>query len=392
MGKNLPEQVSALYTDIGRGHPNYLDSVLRMLRPKLEDTPEKLAVTSVFKESHGFSRMAWKMVARMYRAGGRGGLVSRFYNNLRKNRKSSVQSGMIVKYLGRDLRRKYTGYDGVVLVAHPLLAQLLSDICRVWYVHGEIAWPVEFDLMRTEKIFVPLEITQDRMLAAGLMSAQFEITGLVLEPEIASKNNELRENRSRRIEAGREPTFAFFTSGAYPRYHQEQIISAIGHILTGRLGRVILSAGCDHRMVNWMKGKLAEFNPEADIEKFNRNESKLIVFGLPERENLTLLELSLLETADIIIMAAHERINWTVGLGFPTILLTPDFGSFAPLNREFAREHGLLYDISNDDIRSGLDRFVQDYRARSKRLIFETTKFGLEGASRISDIIVKELN
>jgi hypothetical protein len=296
-----------------------------------------------------------------------------------------------MKYLGRDLRRRFENYAGILLVAHPLLVQLLGDICRVWYIHGEIAWPVEFDLLKAEKMFVPLEITQDRMLAAGLMKGQFEITGLVLEPEIVDRENDMKTERKRRIERGDQPTFAFYTSGAYPKAHLKQTITGIKYILSNKSGRVCLSAGIDRRMAVWLQKQLSEFDMTSDVEQFRSKRSDFLILHLPERENLTLLELELLPDVDTLTMAAHERINWSVGLGFPTMLLWPMYGSFAPLNYEFVREQALIYDNPEHDIRISIDNFVRDFRARSPKLISEKSKFPLEGASRISDIILKSL-
>ena len=59
--------IEFLYTNIGRGHPHYLDGIVESL------SKERVGrVTDVFAVSAGIERAAWKTVRTVYRVGGRG--------------------------------------------------------------------------------------------------------------------------------------------------------------------------------------------------------------------------------------------------------------------------------------------------------------------------------
>ena len=81
--KNIKDaDIAYLYTNIGRGHPGYLDGIIEAIETT---SPEiKYFVTDVFALSRGLSLFGWRRVRGMYRLGARGGLISSAYGLLRR--------------------------------------------------------------------------------------------------------------------------------------------------------------------------------------------------------------------------------------------------------------------------------------------------------------------
>jgi len=379
-----------LYTDIGRGHPNYLDSTLRAIKSRLGPLPDDFEVSSVFKISKGMSLFGWKTARRIYRAGSQGGIASFFYNRSRQ-RSGSAGRNKTLNIIGKSLRKSFDDYDGILLVAHPLLVQILGKICRVFYVHGEIASPLEFDISSAEKIFVPLKETADALISGNVHKDKIIITGLMLEPEIAAEANGIRSQRMKRISEGIQPTAGFFNSGAYPREHLWQVIEAAEHLLKNHLGRVIISTGNMPRMLSKFQTALSRYSPSMSAEEFVSGRHELLLLHDKDRENLTLQELKIIPQIDLAVMAAHERVNWTVGLGIPSILLHPNIGSFAPMNFEFARTNGLVFLYKQGRITGAVDRFITSYRDKDPDLMKTYKINNIDGAEKTADIILAEL-
>ncbi|NIR46290.1 MAG: hypothetical protein GWN99_17790, partial [Gemmatimonadetes bacterium] len=112
-------KINFLYTEIGRGHPHYLDGVRERLPPELIGR-----VADVFQVSSGLSRVAWKAAEAAYRLGGRGGLIGAVYNRLRLSNEPK-RGGPIRYLLGRSLRRAYQRDGTPLMVGHPMVAALL---------------------------------------------------------------------------------------------------------------------------------------------------------------------------------------------------------------------------------------------------------------------------
>jgi hypothetical protein len=381
----------ALYTDIGRGHPNYMDSTLRAIKNRLGALPKDFQITSVFKETRGLSNISWRMIKKLYGSGAQGGLISSFYNALRSKQQAPSKNSLAVNILGKDLRRAFTDYDGIVLVAHPMLAQILGDICHVFYIHGEIAAPMEFILNKAEKIYVPLEETAQHMRAQGVPAEIIEITGLMLEPELMGKAKLIQAERLKRINAGARPTFGFFNSGAYPKEHVKQIMKGINHILDNKLGRVILSAGNDPKKFGGFMLAHERFRPVTEKDKFIQQNNDLLILSDIEREKLTLKELEILPELDMLIMAAHERVNWSLGLDLPTILLRPNIGSFSGMNLEFTNKHAPVIHSIDGDIIPCLEVFRQRYFRKDRSLMEPKRRFDINGSDYTARSIIGAL-
>jgi len=381
----------ALYTDIGRGHPNYMDSTLRAIKNRLGALPKDFQITSVLKETRGFSNQSWRMTRRLYRSGAQGGLISLFYDAIRSKDRTQSKKSIAVNILGGDLRDTFSDYSGIVLVAHPMLAQILADRCRVFYIHGEIAAPMEFILNNARKIYVPLEETAIKMRTQGVPAEIIEITGLMLEPELVTKAERIQSERLKRIEAGSKPTFGFFNSGAYPKEHVKRIKQGINYVLENKLGRVILSAGNDPKKYGSFMWDFDRFKPNTDIDKFNQQNGDLVILSDPYREKLTLEELEILPELDMLIMGAHERVNWSLGLNLPTILLHPNIGSFSGMNFEFTQKHAPVFHNPDGDIIPCLEEFRQRYSRKDKTFIEPKKRFDINGSDYTAKSIMRAL-
>ncbi len=158
-------QIVTISTEIGRGHPSYLDSVIEALLHKKKNPG--LLYADVFQQSTGISRLSWKTIRLLYLFGGRGNFLVKFYNQLRNIAAARSGKSLILTLLGRDLTKLLRDFKGICLVAHPLLARILAENCSVWYIHGEIAAPSECALSNVKKIFVPLKETRDKLVSLG---------------------------------------------------------------------------------------------------------------------------------------------------------------------------------------------------------------------------------
>ncbi|MCX7732030.1 MAG: hypothetical protein N2248_02565 [candidate division WOR-3 bacterium] len=295
----------ALSAGIGRGHPNYLDAVLSFL----PGVPRQTA-----------SGWSWQFLRQLYRLGGRGGPLTGIYNRFRR---SGAVSASVLSILEHKLRRELRSFPGTVLVDHPLLARLLGPVCRVVYLHGEVAAPESAAIAEAELILVPLEPTARRFEALGISRAKLAVTGLIIEPQLLARAETAFHNRLARYRTDQPLTVAFFTSGAYPRPHMTAICLA---------ARSCLDAG--HRMLVFAgtEGRYAPRLPGTMVFSSRAEENEKTAGLFPE--------------IDLMVAAAHERINWALGLGLPMFALLPHIGPFAPENFAFAAEQGVCLPLT----------------------------------------------
>jgi hypothetical protein len=391
MKKLDDKKLVAVYTNIGRGHPNYLDSTLRAIEHKLEKLPRNIKIISVFDVSKGISLFGWKTVRRIYRSGAQGGLASFLYNKARGPRSDGGQKNKTIKVLGKSLRKNFEGYNGIVMVAHPILTQILGQVCRVYYIHGEVASPLEFDIFRSEKIFVPLQETAESFISMGIPEDRIIVTGLMLEPELAAKSDLIKAERLNRLEAGKRATIGFFNSGAYPKPHVWQIIECAEHMLKKNLGNIIISCGTEERQFQRFKSAISQYKPTTSIEAFADGASPVLLLRNNERQKLTLQEIELLPKIDLAVMAAHERTNWTLALDLPTIFLKPNIGNFAPMNYEYASEHGTAFPYKEGHIIEAIDKFIVAWREKDGIFKKAEGEYDPGGCFNAADIIIKAM-
>jgi len=296
--------------DIGRGHPNYLEGFLKVYPGK----------TILVKRE-------WTIMKRLYLWGGRGGVITKVYNYFRRR-------GKIPKFflssLAKDLERDLKGYE-MVLVSHPILAQMLKGRYRVLYLHGEIAAPKE-SVVDAFQIFVPLSETKERFVASGINEKKILVSGLMIEPEFLPIAEKGFRERIRRLKNKKRLTIAFFSSGAYPKVHLKKIARAMMSITEFNF-RVFLFAGNNWRLKRYWEEKFPMAN----------------VVSAPNREEENRRLAEILEELDCFVAPAHERTNWACGLGLPLFTLLPHIGSYAPLNYEFAYAQGVCRPFEPED-------------------------------------------
>lgn len=330
-----------LSTEIGRGHPAYLDSVLaelNRLRPALARKVERLAVEDVVT---GTARTAWRLARRAYTLGAAGGAATGAYNRLRG---SGPPSAAQQRLLGTALRERFREFKGICLVEHPLTAAILAPACRVAYLHAEIAAPAVAAVPGTWRTFVPLEETAERLAAAGVEREALSVTGLVVEPDLLETAASAFENRLARF-GTREPlAVGLFVSGAWPKPHLDRIVAAAESVVAAG-HRALVFAGPDLRRTERLGTRLSLIttvslsNPHRSSRAPAPSDPLVLVTSRTRAEETANAAL-LLPSLDVFVAAAHERTNWCVGLGLPLFALLPNIGPFAPLNFDFARERG----------------------------------------------------
>ncbi|MEO0079524.1 MAG: hypothetical protein ABIK44_02450 [candidate division WOR-3 bacterium] len=304
----------AISSEIGRGHPSYLDSVLEHLGnlPRLS--------------AHG---PGWTLARLLYRAGGLGGGFTSLYNRLRQE---GCPARFQLALLDSGLRRRFAGFSGTLLVDHPLLAHLLSPVCRVAYIHGEIAAPPFCAVPTAWRTFVPLNSTAARLIASGIRPETICVTGLVIEPALVAQAEPAFISRLERLSSPESClTVAFFTSGAYPRAHIRQIIRA-ARSLSAAGHRAIIFCGTNRTIGKAIASRLPG-NCQVEISESRRSENRRTAELFPR--------------FDLMVAASHERTNWAVGLGLPMFALLPHIGPFAQENFNFANTQGVCLPISD---------------------------------------------
>lgn len=315
-------KIDFLTTDIGRGHRFYLEGLLREVRRLAPEVETEFFLAPEL--SHGISRFFWRMALALYRSGSRPGLVGACYNRFRRSQ-SPGGSSIAHSALGRDLRRwlqTRRNLAAAVVVDHSLLVELLihqTNRPRVVYMHGELVAPEE-SLTCADLTLVPTDEVHRRFIESGCQKERLALTGLCVESALVPLADSARLVRLRRISEGAALTGAFFTSGAEPANHCDQILRAVLSMQKTSLRSLVFARH---------GGRL-----ERLVRPYTGNHIELLVCKtiLDEEELLA----SRFKELDYFVAPSHERTNWAFGLALPFFMLSPVFGSFAPLNRELA--------------------------------------------------------
>ncbi|MEO0101088.1 MAG: hypothetical protein ABIK84_01665 [candidate division WOR-3 bacterium] len=331
--------------EIGRGHPNYLDSFLKVY-------PRK---TLLLKKE-------WKIMKRLYLFGGRGGICTKIYNRWRRKGKAPK---FLLSLFRKDLERELKGAE-VVMISHPILVQILQGRCKIFYLHGEIAAPEE-SLVSADQIFVPLPFTKEQFLKAGIPEERLLVSGLVMEPELVPIAEQSFQKRIKRLERGEKLTVAFFSSGAYPRVHIKKINQAVAEIEKFDI-QVFLFSGNNRRLARYWEKRF----PKA----------KIIFSWHREEENKKFAEI--LPELDCFVAPAHERTNWCCGLGLPLFSLLPHIGSYAPLNYQFAYSQGVTLPLAPENFGETILKLREGGKLQ-EMAEKGFGKFPIDGAKRIAE-------
>lgn len=350
----VPPHINFLYTNIGRGHPFYLDGILEALIRK-GNIKLVRGQTDVFEVSKGVSKIAWKAARWMYRKGSSPGIVGIVYSRIRSNANYNRES-VTLTVMGRDIRRRFMHDSVPLVVAHPTLVAVLKGKQDVIYQHGEIAAPTEAVVMGASQVLVPTVKTAEPFIQSGYKHDQVVITGLCLEPSLVRQAQDAFTSRQERISGNNPLVGAFFSSGAEPKQHVDKLIqAAVSAVEHG--GKAILFT---QKNGNFARAAAKRFMASA-IEFLEVDSRQLIPGDLPpaltirhaSRREENLFTAQLFPIFDYFVAPSHERTNWALGLGLPMFIVGPSIGPFAPLNRNHLLQAGVAKQIDSNAAAEG---------------------------------------
>jgi len=325
-------RIDFLYTNVGRGHPFYLDGIVECLPRECVG-----AVADVFTETTGIACSAWRLARYVYESAGASGTYTSVYNRVRK-RSDYNRSGLLLSAMGRPLRKLYLRNPNLLVVAHPVLAAILKDKANLVYQHGEVTAPRESWVRGRHRVLVPLSSTADAFIAAGLPSSSLFVSGLCIEPALVAWAETAWRTRLDRIAGSDRLCGAFFSSGAEPQEHVESLAAAaVSAAADG--GRVIVFARRSGRLmarvVKRFKDRGYGLESLRSVDELPGPDCEHLICVCDDRRQLDGVTAGLFERFDYFVAPSHERTNWALGLGLPMFIIDPPLGSFAPLNREF---------------------------------------------------------
>lgn len=358
-------------TEIGRGHPGYLDGTMAQVAAIGPELP--LYRTDVFGASRGLARVGWRGIRWLYRAGGRGGMVTALYNRLRESSSGDSDIGPALVVLGRDIRRLASRAKGIVVVSHPLLARMLAPLASVVYQHGELAAPSEAIVRGCRKILVPWAETATRFKQAGVPAETLAVTGQCIEPELVGLAEMSLRARIERLNGGGPLTAAFFTSGAYPPIHLRRLILAVRSVVDAG-HRAVVFCGSSLPAAKHIISRLRRQGTASAIGIDSSSRVNMVVSRTRDEENRTTAEV--FPRFDLFVAPAHERTNWAVGLGLPLFILCPHIGSYAPLNAAIATGRQAAVELGDDWSAKGMGDLIADLRRSGRLAVMAANGFG----------------
>ncbi|MFQ6008530.1 MAG: hypothetical protein ACE5K8_06195 [Candidatus Zixiibacteriota bacterium] len=359
--------INFLYTNIGRGHPFYLDGILEALIRKgnIKLVSKR---SDVFEVSHGVSKAMWKAVRWTYVKGSSPGLVGVLYSKLR-SKSSYNRPSIILNMMGRDIRRRFLTDPSPLVVPHPTLIAILKGRQNLIYQHGEHAIPKEAIVAGASKIIVPTEATAMPFLQFGYKRDDITVSGLCIEPALVKQAEDAFESRLVRINGNEPLVGAFFSSGAEPRLHVEKLVQAVlstvahggkGILFTQRGGtfarhaiRTFVSRYIDFAQVDSCDFLPSDLPPVLIVQHASRREENHFTAQLFPR-------------FDYFVSPSHERTNWALGLGLPMFIIGPPIGPFAPLNRDCLIEAGVAELIDSNSEADAFGRFLEGLRSKGR--------------------------
>jgi len=309
-----------LYTNIGRGHPFYLDGIREMLSSRSIGS-----VTDVFECSRGLSRIAWRLARALYTRGSSGGGRSSLYSRIRRHTDYSRRSPML-RLMARDIRRRFIDDEAPLVVAHPSLIGMLNGKFRLVYQHGEMVAPAECVLPGLYWILVPHEGLRPTFSSATVRWAHVIVTGLCIEPSLVARATSAWGARQERLNTRDRLTVAFFSSGAEPSGHVRTLVTAAASAAQAGHAAVLFArrGGAFARATKRLASPHGvELRPYSSRDELNR------------------LTATIFPKLDCFVAPPHERTHWALGLGLPMFIVDPPIGTFAPLNRELLLNEGV---------------------------------------------------
>lgn len=336
-----------LYTNIGRGHPHYLDGLVESFSGRYPG--KNYFITNIFEISRGLARFLWKLIAQVYRIGSQGGVISQIYSMMRRISGNHNRKSFLASLLGRDIRSYFKKYKGLIVVAHPLLAQMLTDRNRVIYQHGELICPQEARVSGCHRVFVPLEQTAGYFMAGGEKRENLVVTGQGIENEIIPFIESGYHKRLERYQKSDRLVVALFSSGANPGIHIKKLQLAARSLIDAGFEVIVFPGPSQSIQQRWQR-------------LFGECEGRMTIIVANSRAEENRQLGKAWERLDIFMAPAHERTNWAVAAGLPMFILTPHIGTFASLNASIACEKMTAMELGKREDIKGIARDIEKLR------------------------------
>ncbi len=386
---NSKPKLNILYTNIGRGHPFYLDGLVEQFQTNFSEHIEAV-IKDVFSISGGLSQTLWKFARYLYRAGSQGGLIGSVYGAIRRGR-NPEKTGITEKILARDIRKYVKMNSWPTLVAHPILVQMIADLVPVYYQHGEIAVPEEAIIKGAREIYVPLLDSSEAFEKSSRYENNVFTSGLCIEDKLRINADRYFQQRLSRIEKGSDLIGGFFSSGAEPLGHAAKIAIAVNSLVKTKNRCIVLCRSGGLLEETLEKG--LHISAGRDYENISEKlESETVVaVSFSNRYEENEITCTIFEYLDYFVAPSHERTNWAVGLGLPMFILHPLIGTFAPLNRNFLIKQGVAIDLDSDKSASRFAELLS--KVRGDGILYSMAqngfgKFEMDGFHRIAGRLV----
>ena len=356
--------INLLYTNIGRGHPFYLDALVEAFVKSGQIRAIK-GQSDVFEVSTGLARRGWRTARWLYLKGSSRGMVSRVYDRVRSGSDYNRPS-LMLSVMGRDIRKRYMSDPDPLVVAHPILVGILRGKKDLIYQHGEVVTPGEAVALGASKVIVPTEEAGGPFVERGYNKEDVFVSGLCIEPALVRQAGEAFEARIGRIDRRGGLTGAFFSSGAEPREHVEKLVTAaVSAVADG--GRVIVFGKKGGRLAVTAAGRFDNAGvpyyavDSADLIPKDFDGAMVVSFENRREENL--FTGHLFGRFDYFVAPSHERTNWALGLGLPMFAVGPAVGPFAPLNRDKLVKSGVAEEIVDPAAAGRFGRRLHELRS-----------------------------
>ncbi len=391
MVKNLT-QIKFLYTNIGRGHPFYLDGIKEALLRENEVALTH-SVNDVFQISSGISLAAWKLAYWLYRKGSSDNFINQIYSRIRSGTNYNNQSIML-SILGRNLKSHFANGNVPIVVGHPLLVGILKGKKDLIYQHGEVIAPKEAFVKGAQKIIVPTSEVAQKFIEYGYNEDDLFVSGLCIENSLVNLAQKSFEQRLYRLKNNDILIGAFYSSGAEPDIHISKLIAA-GISLVQHGGKSIFFVKHDGAFEKQVKIELNNKNiiyrilksPSDSID----NLAPVTIVRFSSRKEESLYTTKLFRQFDFFAAPSHERTNWAIGLGLPMFVIGPCIGTFSPLNSKFLSDQNVSINIDSERTANGLGELLNLSRDRNKLIEMAKLgwgKFKIDGFNKISDYLI----
>ncbi len=389
------QKLNILYTNIGRGHPFYLDGICEEIQRNHSDKID-INITNVFDLSSGLSLSLWKLIRFMYHRGSQGGVIGIIYSVIRKNKKTDSY-GFIEKILARGIRTFIKKNKYPTLVAHPMLIPMISDLTDVYYQHGEVSVPDMVVANDTKNIFVPSVEAKDLFCQKGIDENNITVTGLCIEDKLKENAAIMYERRIAHLNSNNDFVGAFFSSGAEPIGHVKKIIKMLISLeKNGQKAILFMKSGGKIEKIIKDTIKPVKYATETvgiNVQAYFKDHNIMMIVHNGWDEENKFVD-TLFEYFDYLVSPSHERTNWALGLGIPMFVLHPLIGPFSPINKDILIDNDVAKEILDDKMADNFGEYLKKLSTdgdliRMAKNGFE--KYSLDGFGQICKTIERQL-